>query len=325
MNAEQNQAAEEFRAMAEQEDEIGEMIRTAKRLEGSVRNTGIHACGVIITPDDITFSSDGLIGSLLLPETFAAYSKVQENHPLQVGWNWVSFHLSTVDTLNLSQLLSSIDLSNGDQIKTLGKLDRKKHWETIYQTKDLKDVSWYQPKPTTSLDFLNQFNIPKNSKIIDIGGGDSFLVDHLLDLGYSELTVLDISASSLDRAKERLGSRATKVKWIVADAATFKPVEQYEFWHDRAAFHFLTNEEEITNYINTIQNNIRPNGLLVIGTFSEQGPKKCSGIEITQYNETDFKSRFEPEFQLVDSQIVSHQTPFDTSQDFIFARFQKRS
>jgi trans-aconitate methyltransferase len=155
-------------------------------------------------------------------------------------------------------------------------LDRKKHWENIYQTKDLKDVSWYQPTPTTSLDFLKQFNIPTTAKIIDIGGGDSFLVDHLLDLGYTDLTVLDISAASLDRAKQRLGDRATKVKWIVADAATFKPTEQYDFWHDRAAFHFLTQDQEITNYIDSIQKSIKPTGVLVIGTFSEQGPKKCS-------------------------------------------------
>lgn len=170
-------------------------------------------------------------------------------------------------------------------------LDRKKHWENIYQTKNLKDVSWYQPTPTTSLDFLKQFSVSTNAKIIDIGGGDSFLVDHLLDLGYVDLTVLDISASSLDKAKRRLGNRAEKVKWIVADAATFKPTEQYDFWHDRAAFHFLTLEHEITNYIDTIQKSIKPNGILVIGTFSERGPKKCSGIEVKQYSETTMTNR----------------------------------
>ncbi len=109
------------------------------------------------------------------------------------------------------------------------KLDKQKHWENIYQTKDLMEVSWYQPTPTTSLDFLKEFNISKNAKIIDIGGGDSLLIDHLLDLDYTDLTVLDISNASLDRAKKRLGNRATKVKWIVADAATFKPTEQYDF------------------------------------------------------------------------------------------------
>lgn len=202
-------------------------------------------------------------------------------------------------------------------------LDRKKHWENIYQTKDLKDVSWYQPTPTTSLDFLKQFNIPTTAKIIDIGGGDSFLVDHLLDLGYTDLTVLDISAASLDRAKQRLGDRATKVKWIVADAATFKPTEQYDFWHDRAAFHFLTQEREITNYIDTIQKSIKPTGVLVIGTFSEQGPKKCSGIEIKQYSETTMTDRLKMFFEKVKCITVDHQTPFDTIQNFIFCSFKK--
>jgi len=202
-------------------------------------------------------------------------------------------------------------------------LDRKKHWENIYQTKELKDVSWYQPTPTTSLDFFKQFNIPTTAKIIDIGGGDSFLVDHLLDLGYTDLTILDISASSLDRAKQRLGDRATKVKWIVADAATFKPTEQYDFWHDRAAFHFLTQEQEITNYIDTIQRSIKPTGVLVIGTFSEQGPKKCSGIEIKQYSETTMTDRLKKFFEKVKCITVDHTTPFDTIQNFIFCSFKK--
>jgi len=202
-------------------------------------------------------------------------------------------------------------------------LDRKKHWENIYQTKDLKDVSWYQPTPTTSLDFLKQFNISTTAKIIDIGGGDSFLVDHLLDLGYTDLTVLDISAASLDRAKQRLGDRATKVKWIVADAATFKPTEQYDFWHDRAAFHFLTQEQEITNYIDTIQKSIKPTGILVIGTFSEEGPKKCSGIEIKQYSETTMTDRLKKFFEKVKCITVDHKTPFDTIQNFIFCSFKK--
>ena len=160
--------------------------------------------------------------------------------------------------------------------------DRKKHWEQIYQTKQLSEVSWYQPTPDTSLKFFEQFNIPKEAKIIDVGGGDSLLVDHLLERGYENITVLDISESALARAKLRLGERASLVKWIIADAATFKPTGQYDFWHDRAAFHFLTQEDEIGDYINTVQQSITPSGILVIGTFSEQGPKKCSGIEIKQ-------------------------------------------
>ena len=201
--------------------------------------------------------------------------------------------------------------------------DRKKHWENIYQTKELKDVSWFQPTPETSLDFFKQFNVPTTAKVIDIGGGDSFLVDHLLDLGYQDISVLDISAAAIDRAKQRLGDKAKNVKWIVADAATFKPTEKYDFWHDRAAFHFLTDEHEISNYLETARQNINPTGVLVIGTFSEQGPKKCSGIEIKQYSETTMTVRLKNFFEKIKCITVDHKTPFDTIQNFVFCSFRK--
>lgn len=201
--------------------------------------------------------------------------------------------------------------------------DRKKHWENIYKTKELKDVSWFQPTPETSLDFFKRFNVPSTAKVIDIGGGDSFLVDHLLDLGYQDISVLDISAAAIERAKQRLGEKAKKVKWIVADAATFKPTEKYDFWHDRAAFHFLTDEQEISNYLQTAQENINSTGILVIGTFSEQGPKKCSGIEIKQYSESSMTDRLKKFFEKIICITVDHKTPFDTIQNFVFCSFRK--
>jgi ubiquinone/menaquinone biosynthesis C-methylase UbiE len=202
-------------------------------------------------------------------------------------------------------------------------IDKEKHWEGIYSSKELKDVSWYQLVPTTSLEFLKQFDIETTAKIIDIGGGDSFLVDHLLDMGYSNLTVLDISSVSLERAKKRLGEKATKVNWIVADASKYKPTEQYDFWHDRAAFHFLTDEQEITSYIDTVYKSITPSGVLVIGTFSEEGPKKCSGIDIKQYSETSMTNRLEAFFEKIKCITVHHKTPFDTFQNFVFCSFRK--
>ncbi len=202
-------------------------------------------------------------------------------------------------------------------------LDRKNHWENIYQTKELKDVSWYQSTPSTSLNFLKEFNISKTASIIDVGGGDSFLVDHLLQLGYTNITVLDISASALEKAKARLGNGANKVKWIVADASNFEPSERYDFWHDRAAFHFLTTETEIENYIQTISRGIKPKGVLVLGTFSEQGPTKCSGIEIKQYSEKTMTQRLTKFFDKVKCITVDHQTPFDTIQNFIFCSFKR--
>ncbi len=201
--------------------------------------------------------------------------------------------------------------------------DRKQHWEKIYQTKELKDVSWFQPNPQTSLDFFKQFNVALKANIIDIGGGDSLLVDHLLELGYQHISVLDISEAAIQRAKERLGDKASKVKWIVADAATFKPSEKYDFWHDRAAFHFLTDENEITEYLKTAQDSINPNGVLVIGTFSEQGPKKCSGIEIKQYSENSMTDRLKRYFDKIKCITVDHKTPFETIQNFVFCSFKK--
>lgn len=203
------------------------------------------------------------------------------------------------------------------------KFDRKKHWENIYQTKELKDVSWFEPTPETSLDFIKQFNVPTTAKVIDIGGGDSFLVDHLLDLGYQDISVLDISSAAIDRAKQRLGDKAKNVKWIVSDAANFKPIEKYDFWHDRAAFHFLTDEQEISNYLHTAEQNINSEGVLVIGTFSEQGPKKCSGIDIKQYSETTMTNRLKIFFDKIKCITVDHKTPFDTIQNFIFCSFRK--
>jgi len=201
--------------------------------------------------------------------------------------------------------------------------DRKKHWEAIYKTKELKDVSWFQPVPATSLEFFKQYNVPTTAKVIDIGGGDSLLVDYLLDLGYQDITVLDISEIALDRAKQRLGDRAENVKWIVDDASSFKPTEKYDFWHDRAAFHFLTQEQEIENYLDTVQKSINPNGILVIGTFSEQGPKKCSGIEIKQYSDIEMTDRLKRYFEKIKCIHVDHTTPFDTIQKFVFCSFRK--
>lgn len=201
--------------------------------------------------------------------------------------------------------------------------DRKKHWENIYQTKQLNEVSWFQPTPETSLNFFKELNIPTRAKIIDIGGGDSFLVDHLLDLGFEDITVLDISEAALERAKNRLGNRANKVKWVVADAANFKPTEQYDFWHDRAAFHFLTNDDEVAKYVKTVGQAIAPNGYLIIGTFSEQGPKKCSGIDIKQYSENSLSQLFYTGFEKLNCFTVEHQTPFNTVQQFVFCSFKK--
>lgn len=202
-------------------------------------------------------------------------------------------------------------------------MDKKKHWENIYQTKELTEVSWYQPVPQTSLDLLKQYNIAPNSNIIDVGGGDSFLVDHLLKLGFSNISVLDISEEAITRAKKRLGDKASKVNWIVSDITNFKPLTKYDFWHDRAAFHFLTEEKDIEKYLQVVKEGLNQNGITAIGTFSETGPTKCSGIEIKQYSENSLKEQFQSDFEMINSFNVDHKTPFETLQNFTFGIFKR--
>ncbi|MGI9548034.1 MAG: class I SAM-dependent methyltransferase [Flavobacteriaceae bacterium] len=201
--------------------------------------------------------------------------------------------------------------------------DRKKHWEKIYETKELEERSWFQATPKASLDIFLQFDIPTHARIIDVGGGDSLLVDHLLNMGYKDITVLDISETAILKAKTRLGEKASRVKWIVADAATFKPTENYDFWHDRATFHFLTTENEISRYLETAYHHINPKGILLIGTFSEKGPKICSGIEIKQYSEYSMTSRFKEYFEKIKCFNTDHKTPSGALQNFIFCCFRK--
>lgn len=201
--------------------------------------------------------------------------------------------------------------------------DRKSHWENIYTTKSLEEVSWHQPIPVTSLQFFTGNSIPLDAKIIDIGGGDSFLVDNLLELGYTNLSVLDISAAAIERAKVRLKENASKVTWIVSDITEFQPKESYDFWHDRAVFHFLTEETEIEKYRELVGNSVIKNGTLAIGTFSENGPLKCSGIEIKRYSIDELTTCFESDFQAVEQFQVDHDTPFGTVQHFTFVRFKR--
>lgn len=202
--------------------------------------------------------------------------------------------------------------------------NRKSHWENIYEHKSEKEVSWYQAVPETSLSFFEKLKTPKNAKIIDVGGGESFLVDNLLRLGYENITVLDISEKAIEKTKKRLGKAAQKVKWIVADIVEFNPNEKYDFWHDRAVFHFLTAEKDIQRYLELTQNYIEQNGRLVMGTFSENGPTKCSGIEIKQYSEITLNNLFAPYFEKTNAFNVKHPTPFDTMQDFVFCSFRRK-
>lgn len=202
-------------------------------------------------------------------------------------------------------------------------MDKKNHWENIYSTKELKEVSWYQPKPETSLNLFQENHVALDAQIIDVGGGDSFLVDNLIELGYTNVTVLDISETAIERAKERLGLKADLVNWVVSDILNFQPNVEFDVWHDRAAFHFLTQNAEIEKYKAIASNAIRLNGLLFLGTFSENGPLKCSGIEIKQYSEQTMMQQFNDNFEKVKCFTIDHPTPFDTIQNFQFCTFRK--
>ena len=202
------------------------------------------------------------------------------------------------------------------------KENRKNHWETVYETKNPNEVSWTQEIPKTSLDFIKSFDLTKKSKIIDIGGGDSKLVDFLIEEGFENITVLDISEKAIEKAKARLGVNAKKVNWVVSDITEFEPNETFEVWHDRATFHFLTSEEQIQKYLETARKSV--SRYLTVGTFSENGPKKCSGLDIKQYSEETLTVEMENGFEKIKCVTEDHTTPFETKQNFIFCSFKRQ-
>ena len=203
-------------------------------------------------------------------------------------------------------------------------INKKQHWENVFATKKETEVSWYQEKPETSLQFFERNNIPKTAKILEIGGGDSYLIDNLLEQRFESITLLDISENAIERIKKRLGEKAEKVRFVVSDILDFSSIEKFDVIHDRASFHFLTKEEDIQKYATLMSDLLGENGLFFVGTFSESGPLKCSGLEITQYSKEKFLKIFGTHFSLLSSFEEVHKTPFETTQNFIFCEFQKK-
>jgi len=204
-------------------------------------------------------------------------------------------------------------------------MDKKAHWEKIYATKANDEVSWYQPLPKDSLDLITNSSIELDDPIIDVGAGNSFLVDYLLKKGFTNITVLDISKNAINKAKKRLGVKAELINWVVTDILDFKSEIKYKLWHDRAVFHFLTDQNQIKKYVDLVSRNISNNGYLIIGTFSEQGPLKCSGLEVSRYSESLIKTTFIESFTLLNSFKIDHSTPFNTTQNFLFSVLKKIS
>jgi SAM-dependent methyltransferase len=198
-------------------------------------------------------------------------------------------------------------------------MDPKKHWEKIYQTKDVHTVSWFQSEAAESLDLITRFVPDRSAPIIDVGGGASVLVDDLLESGYTDITVLDIAESALEISRQRLGRDAAKVKWVAADARDAPLGElAYVVWHDRAVFHFLTDPADRQSYVAQVLRAVRPGGYVLIATFAEDGPATCSGLPVVRYSAESLHSEFGSAFRVVTSAHEDHHTPAGREQAFLY-------
>lgn len=203
-------------------------------------------------------------------------------------------------------------------------MDYQSHWDKVYRTKQPSEVSWTQEVPEISLQFIHSFNLPKSAPIIDIGGGDSKLVDHLLMEGFRDLTVLDISETGIQKARRRLGKWAGLIHWEVCDITHFKPARKYKLWHDRATFHFLITDIQISKYLEIAAGSIDHHGFVTMGTFSVYGPDKCSGLKVRKYSEDTLSNQLDRNFEKLKCLMEDHITPFNTIQNFLFCSFIRK-
>jgi len=201
--------------------------------------------------------------------------------------------------------------------------DRHSHWENVYRTKGDRDVSWFEESPRVSLELIRATGVKTNASIIDIGGGASRLVDALLDEGFADITVLDLSEQALATSRSRLGARGAKVKWLAADVTAWEPSQTYDVWHDRAAFHFLTDAKDRAAYAERVLRAVRPGGHVIIGTFAPEGPQRCSGLPVVRHDAGSLGKVLGPSFALVESRSHAHQTPAAAIQLFQFSRFRR--
>jgi 2-polyprenyl-3-methyl-5-hydroxy-6-metoxy-1,4-benzoquinol methylase len=202
-------------------------------------------------------------------------------------------------------------------------MDSKTHWETVYQTKAAHEVSWYRSHLDNSLALIAQAAADLNAVIIDIGGGEATLVDDLIERGYQHLSILDISQAAIDTTKQRLGSVADQINWLVDDITTANlPPQQYDVWHDRAVFHFLTLPAQRAAYVRQVLHAVKPGGQIIMATFGVDGPEKCSGLEIVRYSSASLQAEFGDQFQLLETSTELHKTPFQTTQQFIYCHFR---
>ena len=202
-------------------------------------------------------------------------------------------------------------------------IDRQAHWENVYTTKGEKEVSWFQENPAPSLELIALTGLSEDAAIIDIGGGASRLVDELLARKFRRLTVLDLSGAALAAARERLGDRGADVQWLTADVTRWEPKETYDLWHDRAAFHFLTDRADQSAYVDRLKRAVRPAGHVIIGTFAPDGPERCSGLPIVRHDADTLANILGSDFVLTDSRRHDHATPWGAVQRFQFSTFRR--
>lgn len=202
-------------------------------------------------------------------------------------------------------------------------MSNKDHWENIYSTKEIDAVSWYQEAPTTSLNIIKALKLNLSASIIDIGAGKSFLADNLLNLGYNDITALDISGNALDEVAKRVAKENHKIKCIESNVTDLSSDQKYDVWHDRAVFHFITNNQEREKYLGLLNSSLNKEGYLIIGTFSEDGPLKCSGLDVQRYSVKELRELLKGNFKFIDGFKEIHNTPFNTTQSFTFCAFKK--
>ena len=204
-------------------------------------------------------------------------------------------------------------------------MNKKEHWESIYKDKSPLEVSWHQKKPTISLTLINKIAQNNSDYIIDVGGGASTLSDFLLEDGFNNITVLDLSYNALAHTKQRLGDKSTFIEWKVEDVTNFVPTHEYDIWHDRAVFHFLTAKEDREKYKQVLESSIKTGGCLIIAAFSIGGPKKCSGLDIVQYDAVKLKNELGNNFTFIEERYENHITPAGKEQKFGYYVFTKNA
>lgn len=197
------------------------------------------------------------------------------------------------------------------------------HWNKVYSEKSENQVSWFQPVPHKSIELIEELNLSASSTVIDIGGGESHLVDYFLKKNFSDINVLDISEVSLEKLQQRLGEDAKRVNFIATDITLYRPDKKFDLWHDRATFHFLTEIEQVEKYLIIVSEALKMGGNLIISTFAPTGPEKCSGLTIKRYSDMDLKNLFGKYFQNTKCVEDTHLTPWGSKQDFVYCGFKK--